>query len=132
MDAIEQQREQLLEDVQTLPVAVLQEASDFIAQLRQKSAESKTAQGSEQATSSPYEVLKESGFIGCAEDPSDLSANHKKYLEEGWKEKHDHRPSLQEIARLPLHERHKLLEKTVAEIAEDFAHDPALTEFSEA
>ncbi len=34
MDAIEQQRKQLLEDIQTLPAAVLQEASDFIAQLR--------------------------------------------------------------------------------------------------
>jgi predicted Holliday junction resolvase-like endonuclease len=100
MDAIEQQREQLLKDIQTLPAAVLQEASDLIARLRQKSAESQTAQGSEQG-------------------------------EESWKGKHDYRLSLQEIARLPIHKRHELLEEQIAEIAEDFANDPALTEFSE-
>jgi predicted Holliday junction resolvase-like endonuclease len=100
MDAIEQQREQLLKDIQTLPAAVLQEASDFITRLRQKSAESQTAQSSEQA-------------------------------EESWKEKNDYHLSLQEIARLPIQKRHELLEKHIAEIAEDFANDPALTEFSE-
>lgn len=39
--------------------------------------------------------------------------------------------SLREIARLPIQERHEVLEKYVPAMAEDFATDPALTEFSE-
>jgi hypothetical protein len=38
--------------------------------------------------------------------------------------------SLQEIARLPVEERHKLLAPYIAATAEDFLKDPALTEFS--
>jgi hypothetical protein len=40
------------------------------------------------------------------------------------------RLSLQEIARLPLAERHKILEPFIAATAEDFLTDPELTEFS--
>lgn len=43
----------------------------------------------------------------------------------------DNRLSMQEIARLPIHERHQLLKQYVPAMAEDFANDPALTEFSE-
>lgn len=39
--------------------------------------------------------------------------------------------SLQEIAQLPIHERHLLLAQQVAKTAEDFATDPTLTEFAE-
>lgn len=40
------------------------------------------------------------------------------------------RLSLQEIARLPIAERHKILEPFIAATAEDFLNDPELTEFS--
>ena len=40
------------------------------------------------------------------------------------------RLSLQEIARLPIAERHKILEPFIAATAEDFLTDPELTEFS--
>ena len=39
-------------------------------------------------------------------------------------------PSLQQIAALPLEERHQYLKPYVAAMADDFQHDPALTEFS--
>lgn len=39
-------------------------------------------------------------------------------------------PSLQQIAALPLAERHRLLQPHISAIAEDFRTDPALTEFS--
>ncbi|BAZ16862.1 hypothetical protein NIES4071_87400 [Calothrix sp. NIES-4071] len=38
--------------------------------------------------------------------------------------------SLQDIAKLPLEERHKLIAPYVAAMAEDFLNDPELTEFS--
>lgn len=38
--------------------------------------------------------------------------------------------SLQEIAKLPLEERHKIIAPYVAAMAEDFLNDPELTEFS--
>lgn len=38
--------------------------------------------------------------------------------------------SLQEIAKLPVEERHKLLAPYIAATAEDFLNDPELTEFS--
>lgn len=40
------------------------------------------------------------------------------------------RLSLQEIARLPIAERHKILKPFIAATAEDFVNDPELTEFS--
>ncbi|MBD2205907.1 DUF2281 domain-containing protein [Calothrix sp. FACHB-1219] len=40
------------------------------------------------------------------------------------------RLSLQEIARLPIAERHKILKPFIAATAEDFLNDPELTEFS--
>jgi hypothetical protein len=38
--------------------------------------------------------------------------------------------SLQELAKLPIRERHQYLQSAVATTAEDFATDPELTEFS--
>ena len=38
--------------------------------------------------------------------------------------------SIEEIARLPIAERHKILEPFIAATAEDFFNDPELTEFS--
>ncbi len=40
------------------------------------------------------------------------------------------RLSMQEIARLPVEERHKILAPYMAATAEDFLNDPELTEFS--
>jgi hypothetical protein len=40
------------------------------------------------------------------------------------------RISLQEIAQLPVAERHKILEPFIAATAEDFLNDPELTEFA--
>ncbi|MEA5582686.1 hypothetical protein VB620_15205 [Nodularia harveyana UHCC-0300] len=40
------------------------------------------------------------------------------------------RISLQEIARLPVTERHKILAPFIAATAEDFLNDPELTEFA--
>ncbi len=41
-----------------------------------------------------------------------------------------HGLSLRELIKLPLTERHRLLSPFVAEMAEDFANDPELTEFA--
>jgi hypothetical protein len=96
MDAIEQQRKRLLEDIQALPADVLQEAVDFIARLRQKATapeiEQPVEQPSEQAPLSAYEIFKDSGLIGCIKDgPPDLAANHRKYVAEYLENKYDHR-----------------------------------------
>lgn len=40
------------------------------------------------------------------------------------------RPSLQQLASLPLSQRHQVLAPSIAATAEDFKTDPALTEFS--
>ncbi|MGQ0652554.1 MAG: ribbon-helix-helix protein, CopG family [Betaproteobacteria bacterium] len=37
---------------------------------------------------SSHEVALKVGFIGCGEGPEDLSTNYKRYLYEGWSEKH--------------------------------------------
>ncbi|MEM8504909.1 MAG: hypothetical protein AAF716_17360 [Cyanobacteria bacterium P01_D01_bin.1] len=87
-NSIEQQRRQLVDDIQTLPADLLQEIADIISHLKKRTADSEIEKFSEQATSYPYRAFKDSGFIGCGEGPSDLSANYKEYLEEGWKEKY--------------------------------------------
>ena len=46
-------------------------------------------------------------------------------------ERSENRLTMREISKLPIHERHKLLEKYIPAVAEDFASDPTLTEFSE-
>ncbi|MEO1792624.1 MAG: hypothetical protein AAFR25_10425 [Cyanobacteria bacterium J06629_19] len=141
MNAIELQRQQLVDEIQALPADVLQEASDFIARLKLKTVDKERAaiqvrDSTADAASSSYEGLKD--LIGCGEGPADLAANHKKYIAEYMEEKYPRyasdempQPSLQEIAQLPINERHLLLAKQVAKTAEDFANDPALTEFSE-
>ncbi len=88
--SVEQKRKQLIEDIQTLPVDRLQEAADIISQL-QKEVVAEIEQPPVQPSLSPYEAFKKSGFIGCGEGPSDLAANHKQYLEEGWKDKYGYR-----------------------------------------
>ena len=90
MDAIEQQRKQLIDDIQTLPADVLQEVSALIESLQQKKALLESSPSSKENTKSTYEVLKESGLIGCMDGPPDLSVNYKKYLAEGLKEKYSH------------------------------------------
>ncbi len=89
MNAIEQQREELVASVQTLPGEVLHELADFIGYLRHKVEISGAEQPVQENTRSPYEILKESGFIGFAEGPADLSVNHKAYLEKYLTEKYD-------------------------------------------
>lgn len=42
----------------------------------------------------------------------------------------NYKRSLQEMARLPVAERHKILEPFIAATAEDFLNDPELTEFA--
>ena len=46
-------------------------------------------------------------------------------------ERSENRLTRREISKLPIHERYKLLEKYIPAMAEDFASDPTLTEFSE-
>jgi len=90
MDTAEQQRQQLLEDVRTLPAEVLQEVSNVVARLRQETVVIAAVKSSSEGVSStPYDLLKESGFIGCAEGPPDLAANHKAYLEKHLMNKYD-------------------------------------------
>lgn len=43
---------------------------------------------SEREASSAYQTLEELGLIGCADGPSDLSANYKAMLGESLEEKH--------------------------------------------
>ena len=87
MDAIEQKRKQLIQEIQTLPASVLQEATDLIAQLHRKAETLNAKKSSEKEVANPYQELKEFGLIGFAEGPSDLSVNYKKYLAEGWGKK---------------------------------------------
>ncbi|MGC1310324.1 MAG: hypothetical protein WA885_24100 [Phormidesmis sp.] len=46
-------------------------------------------------------------------------------------EQPENRLSMQEVARLPVRERHQYLKQYIPAMVDDFAHDPALTEFSE-
>ncbi len=39
----------------------------------------------------PAHILEKSGFIGCAEDAENLSAEYKELLDESLEKKHDHR-----------------------------------------
>ena len=97
IDTVEQQREQLIESIRTLPADALQEVADEIARLRQKIADKSSAIEKEsevetslnEETYSPYKDLKEFGLIGYVKDgPSDLSVNYKKYLTESLMEKY--------------------------------------------
>ncbi|MGB3296816.1 MAG: hypothetical protein WBA76_01005 [Phormidesmis sp.] len=97
INTVEQQREQLIEAIRTLPDDALQEVADEIARLRQKTEDRSSATDKEaevetslkEDTYSPYEDLKEFGLIGYVEDgPSDLSVNYKKYLTESLMEKY--------------------------------------------
>jgi hypothetical protein len=100
MDATEQQRERLLEEIRTLPADVLQEVSNLIERIQQKAG---NAQDSVEETSgaeslsdkkgaNPYQELKEFGLIGFAKDgPTDLSVNYRDYLKEGFGSNRDHR-----------------------------------------
>lgn len=92
-NSVEQQREQLIEEIRTLPADALKEAVEAIAQLRDEIAErEKAEQPSEQTSSSPYEAFKKSGLIGCIKDgPPDLSTNYKEYITEYLEEKHGYR-----------------------------------------
>jgi hypothetical protein len=85
-DALQHQRQALVESVQTLPGEVLQELADFVEYLRHKAGALEVERPNE---GTPYEILQESGFIGCAEGPSDLAANHKAYLERYLTKKYD-------------------------------------------
>ena len=119
MNTAEQQQEKIVESVRALPEDVLQELAGFIEYLRYKASDHGTrpllknavADQEEKAvklvgygekspeveskpvaeSTSPYEAFKNSGFIGCGEGPSDLAANHKKYLEQGLQEKYGYR-----------------------------------------
>ncbi|MGI8933888.1 MAG: hypothetical protein ACR2FS_07415 [Phormidesmis sp.] len=96
MDAVEQQRQKLLEEIQALPADVLQEAAEFVTRLQQKALHSETEQTSDEITSkttqSPYEAFEQAGLIGCIKDaPPDLSVNYKAYLAEGLAEKYGDR-----------------------------------------
>lgn len=44
-----------------------------------------------QGRSRAAEILAATGFIGSGEGPGDLSADYKRYLEEGWSQKHGDR-----------------------------------------
>ena len=97
IDTVEQQREQLIESIRTLPADALQEVADEIARLRQKMADKSSAIEKEsevetslnEETYSPYKDLKEFGLIGYVKDgPSDLSVNYKKYLTESLMKKY--------------------------------------------
>ncbi len=79
---MEQQREALLESIQTLPREVLQELAEFIEYLRHKAKPSAAQPPIEndetEVPYSPYKELKKFGLIGFAEDgPSDFSVNYK-------------------------------------------------------
>ncbi|MDZ7969333.1 MAG: hypothetical protein RM368_31045 [Nostoc sp. DedSLP03] len=57
-------------------------------------------------------------------DTEDLDSNILSNLQ------HQKRLSLRKIAKLPVAERHKILEPFIAAISEDFLNDPELTEFA--
>ncbi|MGD1865283.1 MAG: hypothetical protein ACFB0D_12075 [Phormidesmis sp.] len=95
MNATELQRQQLIDDIQSLPANVIKEAAEFIARLRQQASEVKQAPPTEESLDdssySPYEDLKEFGLIGFVkEGPSDLSVNYKQALTDSLMEKYGH------------------------------------------
>ena len=89
VSTVEQTRQQLLEQVQTLPAGVLQELVDFVTQLHQREEASETEEVLEEAAANPYQDLQD--LIGCGEGPTDLSTNYKAYLREGFGSDCDHR-----------------------------------------
>ena len=90
-NSVEQQREQLVEDIKTLPADVLQEVANLVDHL-QKREETEAEKSSEQPSQSPYDALKEAGLVGFIKDgPSDLSTNYKQYIIEYLEEKHGYR-----------------------------------------
>ena len=92
MDTIEQQRKQLIDDIQTLPSDILEEISDLIVRFRQQKATSKNETDSAQEPQSAYERLQEAGLIGCIKDgPADGSTNYKQYINEYLTEKYGDR-----------------------------------------
>lgn len=92
MEAIEQQRTQLIELIQTLPAEALQKAEDFITGLKEQADTSTNEQATEGNSPSPYEALKKAGLIGCIKDGEpDLSVNYKQYITKHLEEKHDYR-----------------------------------------
>ncbi|MEO0769929.1 MAG: hypothetical protein AAFY72_10935 [Cyanobacteria bacterium J06649_4] len=89
MDAIEQQRRQLIDDIQTLPADVLQKISDLVTDFRQKKSVSEANGDSKQETKSAYEALKEAGLVGFVKDGApDSSTNYKESITEYLEEKH--------------------------------------------
>ncbi len=88
MNTAEAQRQQLLDNIRVLPDEFFQEVLEVTNRLRHRAEKEgisvvSSEQPAEQATQSPYEVLKESGLIGCIKDgPSDLSTNYKQYIVE--------------------------------------------------
>ena len=90
----------VLDNLRILPNEKQQEVLDFVEFLVQKAGQ-----------------LKQ---VSCEVSDSSISSTtqEKKQL------------SLQEIARLPVEERHKLLTPYIAATTEDFLNDPELTEFS--
>ncbi|MEL7359373.1 MAG: hypothetical protein AAFN40_22805 [Cyanobacteria bacterium J06560_6] len=139
MNAMEVRRQQMLDNVQALPDDFLEEALEYLSKLRRKARALGIERTSGSVVGSTYKALEQAGMIGYVKDgPSDLSVNHKKYITEYLEGKYPlqmseeiQQPSLQEIARLPVNERHQLFAQQVVETAKDFANDPVLTEFSE-
>ncbi len=74
---------------------------------------------------------KQQEVLDFVEFLAQKTANHQQLdREDSSNPQQQARISLQEIARLPVAERHKILEPFIAATAEDFLNDPELTEFA--
>lgn len=76
---------QIYQDIETLPQAAQDLLIDFVEILKKRYLPQSNLQ-----VSTPYEQLKEIGFIGCCSIKSDLSTTYNQHLSTSLIEKYDH------------------------------------------
>ncbi|WP_008316597.1 hypothetical protein [Leptolyngbya sp. PCC 6406] len=80
-------REQIQQDIQTLPQEALDLVAQFVQLLKKGSlVSSETPSVTESSPTS--DIADWSDLIGCVEAEEDLSVNYKTYLAEGWAQKY--------------------------------------------
>lgn len=89
-------REQIQQEIQTLPQEALDLVAQFIQLLKKSSPaieeqNSNPQTDSENSEKSVYEQFEASGLIGCVSAEEDLSTTYKQVLAEEWGKKYDHR-----------------------------------------
>lgn len=88
-------REQIQQEIQTLPQDALDLVAQFIQLLKKSSAVSGEQNAPDQIDADQsrgvYEQFEASGLMGCVSVEENLSTTYKQVLAEGWGHKYDHR-----------------------------------------